>query len=687
MKNHLLLLGSIGALAIGVMQAPKAPSAGQAPQAPRTSSPKDPGAAGIGRAITLAGESLAGAAVKTPVPGAKATVVVLTSTSCPLTLKYGPTLASLEKELGPKGVSFIFVNPSSLETRSEMLGHAKQLGLKGPYIHDKGQEWVSALGAKTTTEAFLFDAKGALKYRGAVDDQYSIGASLAKPRNRRLADAAAAVLAGKDPKVPATTAPGCLIEAPQGQKAEAIPTFHGRIQHIVAKSCLSCHREGGAGPFPLETFSQVRGRARMIQSVVDQGIMPPWFAAKGVGGPWKNDISLTKAEKEDLRTWIEAGMPRGKDEDAPAMPEFASSWTIGRPDVVFQLPQPVQIPASGVMPYQNIDVPTGFTEDKWVDEIEVLPGDRRAVHHVLVFARKPRTGPLSVEDAIDEGLDEISGFFGAYVPGNSALRYPAGLAKRIPKGSVLRFQLHYTPYGSASTDQTKIGLVFAKKPPVSEVHTASVANILFTIPPGEPNHPVVGQLRVPMDVQILSYLPHMHVRGRAARYELLAGGEEKVLLDVPNYNFNWQLNYILREPLDVPAGSMLRYTAWYDNSAANPANPDPTARVRFGPQTYDEMHLGYLEYIVPGEKPGEGQGLRRRGARRPQQGAGSAGIEAAFQRLDRSQDGFITQDEAGAFWARIVDADTDKDGRVSLEEAKSFFAGRRAAPPLARQTP
>jgi len=469
-----------------------------------------------------------------------------------------------------------------------------------------------------------------------------------------------------------------------GLKAPEKPTFHGQIEHIIQKRCLSCHREGGVAPFSLASYEAVKSRAKMLQVVTDQGIMPPWFATKG-SGPWRNDMSMPEAEKATLGNWIKNGMPKGDPKLAPKPVSFVSGWTIGKPDAVFQLPDPVKIKESGIMPYANINVPTNFTEDKWVDKIEVIPGDRRAVHHVLVFVRSQETASLSRREQVadSDARDELSGFFGIYVPGNSALTYPKGLAKRIPKGAVLRFQLHYTPYGKATTDQTKIGFVFAKEPPKSEVRTASIANLRFQIPPGAEKHQVDAQIRVPTNVEILSFLPHMHVRAVAAKYELEQAGKTKTLLDVPNYDFNWQLNYVLNQPLKVSAGETVKFSAWYDNSENNPANPDPNKTVRWGSQTFDEMHLGYIEYIVPGEKPGEGGGgLRRRpGQNLPgrQGGGAGAGVEATFRRLDRNNDGFLTEQEAGPIWTRIKDGDKDKDGKVSLEEVRSLFGGGAVA--------
>lgn len=629
---------------------------------------------GLGKTVsTMQGVDLAGNKVAVPWKGAKATVIALSSVTCPLCQKYGPTLAALEDSYIKRGVKFIYLNPTTSESAGEMNQLIKRLKLDGPYVHDPKGTWTQELGAKTTTETLVLDRNGKLVYRGAIDDQYAIGAALPKPKNRYLANALDAVLAGKAVKVSATLAPGCLLNGEKVARNDSVPSFHGKIQHIVQRSCMPCHRPGGVAPFSLDGYEAVKSRAKMLEFVVDEGIMPPWFAKQG--GPWRNDMSLPDAEKAALKAWIAGGTPKGDPKDAPVPNSYVSGWTIGKPDATFQLPEPVTIKESGVMPYANINVPTNFTEDKWVDKIEVIPGDRRAVHHVLVFARSSANasqGRLQrVADA--DARNELSGFFGIYVPGNSALTYPTGLAKRIPKGAILRFQIHYTPYGTATKDQTKIGFVFAKGPPKSEVHTASIANLRFAIPPGDPNFQVDAQLRVPTDVQLLSFLPHMHVRARAARYELTTGGKTTKLLDVPRYDFNWQLNYVLQSPLAVKSGDTLKFSAWFDNSDKNPANPDPTKTVRWGAQTFNEMHLGYIEYIIPGEKPGEGGGGIRRGP--GVGGGGGAQIEATFKRLDRNSDGFLTEDEAGVLWNRIRAGDADEDGKVSLDEVKRLFGG------------
>ncbi len=509
---------------------------------------------GVRGRVALRGRGVAGGPVVAPVPGARLTVVALTSTTCPLCLRYGPTLARLEDAYAAKGVRFVFVDPEPDATAAGGRAAVARLGLGGPYV--LSPEWARALGARTTTETFVLDAAGRTLYRGAVDDQHAIGASLPRPRHRYLADALDAVLAGRRPRVAATPAPGCALAL--GPTAAAVPAYYGRVEGVVQKNCLPCHREGGAAPFRLDSYGATKARAPMIREVVERGIMPPWHAAKGAAakgsGPWRNDRSLGDADRRALLDWAGGGTPKGDPKRAAAPPRFVPGWTIGRPDAVFAIPEALAVPAEGTMPYRNVEVATGFAEDRWVRRIEVLPSDRRVVHHVLVFVRKPGEG-----GSPREGLD---GFFGGYVPGNSAMAYGDGVAKRLPKGAVLRFQIHYTPNGTATTDRTRIGLVFAPRPE-HEVFTLGLSNPFFSIPPNAADHEVRAEVASPFDAEILSFLPHMHLRGKAARYELArADGTRRTLLEVPRYDFNWQTNYVAATPIPVRRGERVVYTAW-----------------------------------------------------------------------------------------------------------------------------
>ena len=451
-----------------------------------------------------------------------------------------------------------------------------------------------------------------------------------------------AVLAGRSPEIQATSSPGCELfyQNSDIRQTQTEITYHNRISRIIQANCIECHREGGIAPIALETYQEVNDYAGMIQSVVQRGIMPPWFAAphpdqgedEAPSVHWANDRSLSDKETADLFAWIEAGAPEGDPADAPLPKTFPDGWLIGKPDAVFEFPKPVPVKATGIMPYKYVTVETDLPEDKWVQAIEVRPGKSEVVHHVIVSLR-------SDEAEFDEG----DGYWGVYVPGNSTLEYPDGYAKLLPKGARLRFQMHYTPNGTATEDSTRIGLVFAKEPPKHEVKVAGIANRRISIPPGANNHDEEASLRLPYDVQVLGFLPHMHLRGKAARYELLTSDGTEMLLDIPRYDFNWQLLYRLAEPQTLHQGDTIRFTAWFDNSENNPANPDPNKTVRWGPQTEDEMHLGYVEYIVPGAKPGEPVGgMRRARAAGAVRNAVGSGL---FDRLDANGDGLVTRDE------------------------------------------
>ncbi len=532
-------------------------------------------------------------------PGAfrdrKAVVIACFSTTCPLSNKFAPELARLEKEYAAQGVAFLFVNPLAGETKEALQKFAATYGLAAPTV--RGAPFAQALGATTTTEVFVLDAARTLIYRGAVNDQYGLGYSKDAPTKNYLRDALDAVLRGTTPAVAATTAPGCALDLPSAPIVAApAPTYHREISRIVQAHCLECHRNGGIAPFSLETSADLLEHAGMIKKQLERGAMPPWFASSEQSGAhaiFANDRSLPEPDKAALLAWLKSDRPTGDPADAPRARTFPAGWSIGQPDAVFQLPQPVAVKAEGTMPYQWQIVETSFPEDRWVQAYEIQPTAREVVHHVIVKVHD-RAAKLQNRD---EGAD---GFFAAYVPGNCARVLPDGFAKRLPAGAKISFQIHYTPNGRATQDQLKIGFIFAKEPPKYEVHVAAVAQPRLNIPPGEANHIEIKEQKVPFNMNVTAYMAHMHVRGKAFKYELITpDGQTETLLDIPRYDFNWQLQYNYAQPKFIPRGSTVRITAVFDNSAGNPANPDPSKTVRWGPQTYDEMMIGYVEHYTP----------------------------------------------------------------------------------------
>jgi mono/diheme cytochrome c family protein len=486
------------------------------------------------------------------------------------------------------------VNPNGHDSDDEMRAEVKRHAFTARYVPDRDQRLSRALGARSTTDVFVLDAARTLVYRSAVDDRFGLGYALPEPRNRYLRDALESVLAGGEPAVPATSAPGCLLrlEPAAGRPQEV--TWHNRISCIVQRNCQECHRPGENAPFPLLTHEDLEGNAEMARYVVEARTMPPWFGGDGV--PMASDRRLPEADRRDLLAWIAAGCPEGDAADAPLPRSWTKGWRIGEPDHVVEVPRPYPVRADGWIPYVYWRVDAGIDRDRWVRGFEVRVDHPEVVHHVLVFCEYPEDHPRYGERP--RTRNGLSGYFAAMVPGQSHLVFPQGVAKFLPKGARLRFQVHYTPNGEARKDRPKVGLLFNDGPPEREIESRSAFNVRFRIPPGAKSHRVRATHAFRESGTITALMPHMHVRGTAFRYELqLPDGERKLLLDVPRYDFNWQLVYRLRDPVEVPAGARLHATAWYDNSAGNPANPDPTRTVRFGEQTWDEMMIGYFDWV------------------------------------------------------------------------------------------
>ena len=598
-------------------------------------------------------------------------VIAFTNTSCPLCKKYAPTLAAIEKQFRDQQVTFVFVNPTASEQPEAIRAAIQSHGLAGSYVQDTDGAIARALGATHTTDVFVVDAKRTLVYRGAVDDQYGFGYAKEIPQTEYLIAAIEAVLANGRPDVAATSAPGCPLELAPADKSTATTgiTYHNRIARILQNNCQACHREGGVAPFTLGSYEEVAAQSGSIRRAVEQGIMPPWFAAapaKGQVSPFANDCSLAETDKTDLLTWLNGGKPVGDPQEAPVPRVFASDWQIGQPDHIVQLPSPLAVRASGTMPYQNVIVETGLTGDKYVKAIEVRPTARDVVHHVLVFvippAKRGETNGATTEGDGEE--DETTGFFAAYAPGYDALRFNDGCGKMLPAGSRLKFQIHYTPNGTATQDQSMIGLIFLDERPEHLMNVTGIAQPRLAIPPGANNHEVIATRNVPNDATIVAFFPHMHLRGKAFRYEaVLPNGQTQVLLDIPRYDFNWQLSYRLAEPITLPGGSTIRATAWYDNSTQNPANPDATRTVRWGPQTYDEMMIGYVEYYMD-------DGVIGRSGRLLGPASGFD-FEAFFKRLDKNNDDRLTNDELPRVGRdRLLQLDANGDGDISREEIR-----------------
>ncbi len=530
----------------------------------------------------------------------KLVVFAMTSTSCPLSRKYLPTLTTLAQSYSAKGVQFITVNCVPTDKTEEMKVAAAAFGKTAVYVHDLDEELARQLGAMTTTDVIVLDPARTVVYHGAIDDQYGIGYALDAPRHTFLATALDSLLAGKTPEVPATVAPGCLLDHEPTIVVVADATYHNRISRIMQQNCIECHRTGGVGPFALDTYADVVAHAPMIRDVIERGAMPPWFAAKPEAGHksiWANDRSLADADRNDLTSWIQGKRTEGNSSDAPIPRKFADEWSIGQPDYVVQIPNPIDIKATGTMPYQFVKTETMLDEDKWVQGYEIAPTDRSVVHHVIV-----------------------------------------------------------------------------------NVHEADPD---LNIPPHTANHVETITRPVSTDISVMAYMAHMHVRGKSFNFELTTpDGKTETLLDIPRYDFNWQLRYDYLEPRVIPKGSRVKVTAVFDNSENNPANPDPTKTVHWGRQTYEEMLIGYVETFAPV------------GEQRPTRGSRPGGGAALFKVLDTDGDEMLSRDEARKAIDRVPKLkdnpavlellfsriDQDGDGKLNIEEFEKLrqdLGGRR----------
>ncbi len=533
----------------------------------------------------------------------KAIVVVFVGTECPVNNVYLPCLTELHKQYAPQGVQFLAINANIQDSPARVAEHAKQHALPFPVLKDEGSLLADRFGAQRTPETFLLDPAGKVLYRGRIDDQFGVGFKRPSPTRRDLAEAIEQVLAGKVVTQPTTQVAGCIISRATKPKAEANITFSKHVAPILQLHCQECHRPGQIGPMALLTYEDATAWSGTIREVVHERRMPPWYADPR-HGKFLNDRSLAAAARDTLLNWIDQGCAKGEDKDLPLPREFASSWIIGKPDAVYTMANPFTVPAQAPkrgVPYQWFVVAANFKEDVWVQAAEAKPGNRAVVHHIIAYIMPPgATRRERHEDGIGNG------FLVGYAPGDMPLVLAPGMAKRIPKGYTLVFQMHYTPNGTEQTDQSSLGIIFAKEPPKYEVHTRAIAQSRFAIPAGADNYEVASASTFQKEALLLSFLPHMHLRGKNFEYRVVyADGKTEIPLVVPRYDFAWQSNYRLENPIRLPANTRIECTAHFDNSPGNPNNPDPTKTVTWGEQTWEEMMIGFVDYIYPDASAGK----------------------------------------------------------------------------------
>jgi hypothetical protein len=397
--------------------------------------------------------------------------------------------------------------------------------------------------------------------------------------------------------------------------ADEIPTFSADVAPILYTNCATCHRPGEIAPMSLLTYDQARPWAKSIKEKVALGQMPPWHATQP-RGTFLNDRRLTDADRDVLIRWASNGAPQGDPKDLPPVPKFTEGWEIGQPDQVFTMEKAYDVPGRGTIDYQYVNIPTNLSEDKWIQAIEVRPGARRVVHHVLVFTKEPGTKPrpaafgvLIPKPQAQPGDDpdhpkpapnlSPGVLIATTAPGTNAMTFEPGRAMRIPAGSTLVLQVHYTANGTGASDRTSVGVIYAKEPPRQEIRTSAFMNGTLKLPPGSSDTEVDSAIQFLEDSHITALFPHTHLRGKSWEYRLTyPDGRSEVVLTVPKYDFNWQTYYVFTKPLAAPKGSRLEAFAHYDNSTENKWNPDPTIEVHWGEQTWEEMQYSGITYFV-----------------------------------------------------------------------------------------
>jgi len=520
--------------------------------------------------------------------GKKLVIIAFLGTECPLAKLYAPRLSAIERQFADAGVSVIGVNSNKQDSLTELATFAHRHEIGFPLLKDVGSRIADVMHAQRTPEVFLLDEERIIRYHGRIDDQYGVGYAKEKPTKNELVIAIEELLAGMRVSNAETDVVGCHIGRAKKIAPSGEVTFNKHIAPIFNARCVSCHREQEIAPFTLTKYEDVLGWEDTILEVIAENRMPPW-SANPAHGEFSNDARLTEHEKETISAWVAGGMPEGDRGDLPEPPSFTVGWKIPEPDQVIPMRDtPFNVPAEGVVDYQRFVVDPGWDTDKYIVAAEARPQNRSVVHHILVYVMPPG----------ERGVDLRQVLVG-YAPGGLPVNLKDGVAMHVKAGSKLLFEMHYTPNGYEQTDVSYAGVCFTEKENVkTPLHGRIAINTKFKIPPGEASHTTLAIYQSKDDEVLLSMTPHMHLRGKAFRYEAkYPTGETEILLDVPRYDFNWQLKYVLKTPKLLPRGTLIECTAMFDNSKYNLSNPDPTQEVRWGDQSFNEMMIGFMDTV------------------------------------------------------------------------------------------
>ncbi|APW63931.1 redoxin domain-containing protein [Paludisphaera borealis] len=562
---------------------------------------------------------LNGKTLKAAPPADGAAVVVFYSSECPISNAYSPTLNQLFDAFPPPRVKWFGVCVDPDLSEADVTAHARDFGLKLDVVLDRRGAVARKLGATMTPEAYVIDGQGKVRYHGRIDDQFAArgvrNAAAAAPGSE-LKDALGAVLSGSPVKVEYVKPVGCPIPVPA---KDAAPTYSKDVARVLQQNCQECHRKGQVGPFALETYEQARKRAVDLASVVEDRSMPPWKAAPNVGPKFQHDRSLSDHDVQTIAAWAEAGAPEGDPADLPPPRAFPHDWTMeGGPDLIVDIGVDFEVPATGDDIYRCFVIPTNLPEDVYVSGIEYAPGNSRVVHHLLGYVETK--GLARKRDAEEPGPGytsfsgpgvPVNGDLGGWAPGCRPSILPDGVGRSLPKNADVVVQVHYHPNGKAEVDRTRVGLRFARKPVRQTLHWNAARNPDLKLPPGESNVEVKATWTAPVDLTAYAVAPHMHLLGKDMLMTLtFPDGRTQDLIKINDWDFKWQYQYYLEQPIEIPKGTVLNVTAHFDNSSSNSRNPnrDAPQLVTWGEATTDEMCIGFIALTKKGQdltKPGE----------------------------------------------------------------------------------
>ena len=595
---------------------------------------------------------------------AKAVVLIVQGNSCPIVRNLITDFNALQADYAAQGVEVLMLNSNLQDTRESIAKEAAEWNIEVPILHDSAQLVGRSLELSRTAEVLVIDPSDwSIVYRGALNDRVDYERQKEEASEFYVREVLDQMVAGETPEFSSVNGPGCIINFPD-RAQDAQISYVDDIVPILADNCLHCHTEGGIGPWAMSEYRMVQGFAPMMREVIRTKRMPPWHADPAVG-EWEHDAGISDEEASMLVRWIEAGAPRGEGEDPlPELQPAPAEWVLGEPDLIIEVPS-YDVPANGIVDYQFPYVANPLDEDVWVVAATIIPGDTQAVHHVLM-------GSADTPPSANQREGVFQNYIMGYAPGNESAHMPEGTGVFVPVGGVYLFQMHYTPYGRATTDTTKVGLYFAKadERPDNYLRQHVILNPRIQIPPNAPAHEEDAYFEFWDDAILYSLVPHSHYRGRSSRFELVyPDGEKELILSVPNYDFNWQRTYSFVEPKTVPAGTRIVHTTVYDNSANNPGNPDPSRTVPWGLQSHDEMLYGSVNYSWVNESSDE-----------PTHSNFSADTAQWMGFMDKDMDGLVQRTELpnrlreGLGWKWYL-LDRNFDGGLNLTEMERLVQG------------